>query len=98
DFHVTGVQTCALPICSLMVRGLYHLYTWADVEYVGRPPAQAPARYRRRARRAGGRARETITPTGQLAPASANTLSPGVAGGHRKIGRASCRDRGEGAG
>src|SRR5690606_41441739 len=83
---------------SLMVRGLYHLYTWADVEYVGRPPAQAPARYRRRARRAGGRARETITPTGQLAPASANTLSPGVAGGHRKIGRASCRDRGEGAG
>src|SRR5690606_38405179 len=68
---------------SLMVRGLYHLYTWADVEYVGRPPAQAPARYRRRARRAGGRARETTTPTRRLARANAHTRVPEVAGAQR---------------
>src|SRR5437870_13359235 len=70
DGHVTGVQTCALPISVT-----------ASNEWLSSPRASAsPTRNSRRARTSGG-------------SASARRRASAI-----KIGRASCRERGEGAG
>src|SRR5690606_39470013 len=95
DFHVTGVQTCALPIlCRLAPRGL---------------PAPGRERLPRRNRRpAAARLPPylALAPAGPSAtpahPAVARTggagAQPAPALGPGQIGRASCRERGWGRG
>src|SRR5207253_7949132 len=81
DGHVTGVQTCALPIFTSPTTT---------------PWPTAPGAPGKRAARSACRPR----PSGSSRPAAAWTASrsPGATKPGRKIGRASCRERGWGAG
>src|SRR5205085_7233078 len=97
DLTVTGVQTCALPICHaagrsrLSARAVAHLRPRAALALSGAP-----------ARRHPGGVSQSPAPSGApLSPAGGPRplLSWGLAVGHRirQIGRASCRERVESA-
>src|SRR5690606_40049131 len=83
DFHVTGVQTCALPISLLRRISLDELLQlWnvlrGDMSLVG--PRPLLPRYL-----------PYYTPRERLR----HRVRPGITGLAQEIGRASCRERGE---
>src|SRR5207253_5516331 len=92
DGHVTGVQTCALPIWTAQAAGGE---AWADVS--GYPFAFGRARGRMRATRGTGRAtREGVARTefaSLLQHGPVRSQPRRAAPAHRQIGRASCRER-----
>src|SRR5690606_40954588 len=77
DFHVTGVQTCALPIYTILGQKPRKRRFSAE-----RPPRQRPNSPRRTAAR----------PTSSVRPRSATTARSRRRP-CREIGRASCRER-----
>src|SRR5690606_41205443 len=90
DFHVTGVQTCALPI-SLFRGWRRHPFRPATVEAtppraVARPPAIVKM----------GSPRASAVST--VAPKRTRQIQRRSASSKCKIGRASCRERVENAG
>src|SRR5690606_39476867 len=92
-FHVTGVQTCALPILPARLAGLlpgFSLRGWSpEWGQCCHRTTRGNADWWLAATHTGGRCGLRYPP-GQQWPAPA----PGVRR-RRKIGRASCRDRGE---
>src|SRR5262249_56676488 len=89
DWSVTGVQTCALPISSNL-QPVQRRDSTASPESRQRPrKAEAIAAAPRASRRGGRRASPLPAPAaGKRGPCAAR----------EQIGRASCRERGEGSG
>src|SRR5207302_3012440 len=90
DFHVTGVQTCALPI----FRGAP---TWADIQPGRQDGSGQVAAEHQRSRILGCLARN-IAVTVLVGSVRIVTLAAAdrAESGSLKIGRASCRERGGG--
>src|SRR5690606_40813117 len=83
DFHVTGVQTCALPICP------------RSAEPCGvKLTVKAPKVQKTRTPIAGSQGRTPIK-TGPENPDERDPKRVGGDGTGDQIGRASCRERGE---
>src|SRR5690606_40151856 len=91
DFHVTGVQTCALPIESATVRLLALARVVegerADVDRRAMQRTDRRATFRRRPHAPVRRARHRLAVTRRTLPHPLRALA------HAKIGRASCRER-----
>src|SRR5690606_41120882 len=85
DFHVTGVQTCALPIC-------YASFFIDAVDTVRRGDSM-PSRSALALNRSSSCLRASKPPCERVAY-SVTTWSPAL-WSRREIGRASCRERGE---
>src|SRR5690606_39307049 len=85
DFHVTGVQTCALPISQRVDV----TFRWIEKDMEGRVLVDEAATY-------GVRYTFPIELEHLLARAGFEAID--VRGGYDEIGRASCRERVSGAG
>src|SRR5690606_40939245 len=88
DFHVTGVQTCALPICAQVLLG-----ELAELLRDRRERVEVRARLPRRGDGRGERVHERVHVRG----VEVVLLVPGGGGEDdvgEEIGRASCRERG----
>src|SRR5690606_39532349 len=95
DFHVTGVQTCALPIFA--VTQLERRFV-ADDDVAGRVHEGIVA-IRSDAERLGSTHPEVLSALGGLYADTVSQLRPKVmVQGNPQIGRASGRDRGESGG
>src|SRR5436309_729827 len=86
DFHVTGVQTCALPICGRGRRPLRH----RDRQHLGHPQGALHADEGRGDPRQLRPLQRRDRPRG---PRAARHRPPRRAAVRREIGRASCRER-----
>src|SRR5690606_39673734 len=84
DFHVTGVQTCALPILDTE-------FSHTMSELFETSVAKRFGSVERRGLRGVGTDKTTRMPVDQLARSVVNLNSPQAI----EIGRASCRERGE---
>src|SRR5690606_40926133 len=93
DFHVTGVQTCALPISRGSAAG-------APECGLGTPRCRRSPRTRTRARAAtrSHRPAAAVATAVAAVAAEAEAVVVAVAAEAEEIGRASCRERGEGWG
>src|SRR5207302_8160149 len=89
DFHVTGVQTCALPIFAF--RGAEGVGLTDKTSYFAHVDGNKVSLYDTldHAKAGGTDGRADLTEAKE--PSGAYTLTAGVGGG--KIGRASCRER-----
>src|SRR5690606_40300559 len=85
DFHVTGVQTCALPISLAELSAALHSKAISSVELT--------EHYLARIQQLDGAINSFITVTPELALEQARAADARLADG--KIGRASCRERGQ---
>src|SRR5690606_40808382 len=94
DFHVTGVQTCALPISPS------ERHLWRDIDRMMNPDAKGE-RYESSLRDGGkkksGGGKFGKKPFGRkpFEKKSFEKKFEGERGGFKEIGRASCRERGE---
>src|SRR5690606_39685323 len=94
DFHVTGVQTCALPICRMRIEGagtvrgsvegggLYRELRIREPAPQAAQPAPAPAP-------------ATTAPAVTPSATPPSTTAPSAPPATTEIGRASCRATGE---
>src|SRR5690606_40495053 len=97
DFHVTGVQTCALPILGRLVAG--RLAHRVRVEQGRQPRDPRDGRERdvpRQAHRPRGARPVPVVGAGQVGRGGGGGRPGAVVA--RQIGRASCRGRGGGEG
>src|SRR5690606_40497641 len=82
DFHVTGVQTCALPIStSGTLRPEFRAAPSESRGSAGSFPGAAP--------------RGSCSPPHYAAPPGCTVVPPPPGRSPRQIGRASCREKGE---
>src|SRR5690606_40674134 len=88
DFHVTGVQTCALPIYDLGQCGADILHAKAEVHAISAPLVHFRAGWCSSASRKSRRSTREYRAGAEPCAAGNNHSTEG-----REIGRAACRER-----